>query len=146
MTRPTDFMKRFRSYRSSIYEFASLFILVAVTVFANQRGRLFVEREKPKIAVLDSALVRLSRIQDTTRDEIDPQVRELAVQRRDLASELNKRLNFWTNVRMICSLTVILLVVSGVFRFVGHMIGIGTDEKESPTRISPGQHDKSNRV
>jgi hypothetical protein len=115
-------------------------------VFANQRGRLVVEREKPKIAVLDSALVRLSRIQDTTRDEIDPQVRKLAVQRRDLASELNKRLTFWTNVRMICSLTVILLVVSGVFRFVGHMIGIGTDENENPTRISPGQHDKSNRV
>ena len=130
----TDVARRFRSYRTSKFAMAYLCILLVASFYAASRASTLAQRERPRITAVDSALTKLVRtLSVETSDRVDPLVRALAEQRRDMETELNSRLSTWMTVRLACSLGFLLAVVVSGIGFVRHMLGSDGAETERPT-------------
>ena len=136
---------RVRSFRSSALEIAYLCALLGFSFFARSQGAAIIAIEEPRIVAAEAELAALVSSLDTISDTVDPRVRALAEKKRDLEADLNRRLRFWTNVRVMCWIAFVIASLLGGARFVRHLFrrANGDDGRPPPivtARQQSGKH------
>jgi hypothetical protein len=134
---PDRIAARFRSYRTSRFTIVWLVFLGAISTSGSRQVKSISSREAPPIAAIDSVLAKHFQLQGESGAPIDPQIRRLAEQRRDMETTLHNRVKRWQTVSVACLLAIAIAILGGLLRFARHMF----TESEDDARLRTARSD-----